>query len=964
MPGPSSAFVERNAALDRRPRIVVGFRAPGDADWKVKYATGGVGARPFVTSASAISSTFNLSTLSSKVGDMTVGLLPMDIDGGAITQPELFAQGPDAWRELGVLLGFDNMAEADYLEVFSGYVVGWPAMNATEFSVRATDGMDLVRRLDRSISPSETMWGSPLSTNDISIAFGGVLAVLNFALSTAAGIDPREGSVIDEGDIGAWFGYLAGLPPVDTRLLGSTLIKRGLPEASDPKRFLEALTPAFGFFLSRYPGGAYRLPEIQPRDKDPDEGPFFGAVTIGDDDIVSVSTKWAADDRVRSVTMNYGLLCWDSFDDIATTDAVVQDLKNYENNDLGKYLLAHQVQVVPYAGDLRQGRRMDGRDVKVDAAGVFMAQGDLEALKIWEDSGRDRDPDGEEVDPPADWDDTVHSLRPGPKLDTLNFPVRYAGFRRSWESTDWTIPLDHAARLPSDHVHTLHQAAARILRAGFLPSITLDLVIQARKGATISVGDTVRIGSSHIPNVAMRQIGMTSIEESASGQVLSTKPDPMAGTVAVSLRLGMRNPSTGSAPLWVYANEIAHSSGSWDQPSPLGWNQGDPRPNWIGPNDRQYATGRAIGTGVEHEGGWADVGNQREAVYWLYLVDQAHIGPVTVYYNVPRAIACESYEMGTQSAFHYVRLRCSWTMINKSITTGHWIATVRLSLLSGPTLTIGGIQEPLAVEWSEIVEIPFRLDGQIDKVGEFTHSICCPGQKRGPDIRHPDPIEEGGTIKGWDASYGATKGDVDQEYFYRQEDTGELDWVSRGVQVGDDILVSWLYWSDFFEDYWPFSLSGTVTETNVNDDPFTLRLESSHRWSWFDRHAPTGETGHFGYDKPSRWSITLSAGNAQVSDTAGTDRPFLDYGKWGGHDGDLEGIQAVKLSLVKIEKIDEAGKRVDDGSSWTMGEGDFESHVKIEEVEFRRLRFGVPIEEDDSGPGPVIIEAAAPEVAQ
>lgn len=958
MASPSSAFQTANAKLDRRPRIIVGFREPGADDWRLRYTTGS-GEYPYVTSVGTISSSFDLSTLTYRIGDATVGLLPGD--GGPISQTELFAQGADAWREVGVLVGFDDMAEVDFLAAFSGYVVGWPSMNATEFSVRATDGMDLVRRMDRATVPDRSMWAAPLRGQDITQPIAAVIGLAEFMLATGAGLDPNDARMIDPDDVSKWLALAAPMSAVDTMLLGEILAKRLLPKAGDPKKWLEGLLPAHGCFLSRYAGGVYRLAEIRPRDKADAEQPSFPIVAVIDDqDIVSVSAKWAADDRVRSVTLNYGLLAWDSFDDVASNDLQVGvDFGDYSNDDVGKYLLSHRVEVVPYAGEIRRGVRLDGRDVTVDAAGAFMAQADLDDDEVWDETGHDDDP-------PSDWSANLQLIRPGRKRDTLNFPVRYDGFRRGYGGTDWTIPLDDPARLPSDHVHTLHQAAARILRAGFLPSMTLDLVIQARKGATLSVGDAIQVGSAHLPNTVARSIGLKTTDAGTVGQVLSIRPDPMAGTVAVSVRLPMLNPTSGAAPFWTFSNEVAHWSGTPEAPSENGWNQGDGRPNWTGDNDRPYATGRAIANGAKHEGGWADVTHSSEAVYWLYTLDRDHIGPAEVFTSLPRAIACESYDLATQHAFHYVRLRCSWSMMNTSITTGHWVATVRLTLLSGEPPTLAGDQTPLAVEWSEIVEIPFRLDGQLGKVGEFTHSICCPGLEAGPKIRRPDPVEEGGTIRDDDASHGATKGDVDQEYLYTHLDRGgEPDWVSRGVQVGDAIGVSWLYWNEGLQDFWPFWIWGTVTETNVGGDPYTVRFISGTRWSWYDDHPPNGETGRFGYDKPSRWSVTLGDGNAQVSETAGTDRPFIDFAQMAGPDGDLNGIQAVKMQLVNIEKITDLGRRTDAGSAFQMGPGEFESHVKIEEVELRRLRFGPPLPPDEGpGPGPGLVfeESAGREV--
>lgn len=978
MPGPSSSFTSENRQLARLPRVVVGFHPPGKSDigdmdpvfasgWGWFDEEGG----PFkgLVGISPLASSFDLSSLSFRVGDMTATILAQ----GPMAFPQIMGQGAEDPRAMTILLGFGRMELHEYLRVFSGHVTALPKMGGDTYQIRSTDGMDLLRRLDRGALESDP-WAFPYG---LALSRKGGLQVgmmvNDLLLASSNGLKG-----LSEDDFSLW-SPIAQVPLyVDGQLLQWALETKVLEQASDAKSLTESILPPFGVFMSRSVDGDYRLSVLQRRDSRGSDAPSWHPepVLLSDDDIVSIKTGWDSSSGIRSVQFNYGLQVWDSIDDLSQNfpqEAAAAFVFGYEGTELGNYQLSHRFEVVPHTADSRRGTRVDGRDVAIDAPAWFCTQSDKSDEAIWKESSQ-AGKDDIEIGTGDAWGEFVNKMslyRPGGKIDQFGFPVRYACFRRSWLAPTWTVGLP--GDLPgaeNDYArnsnHSFHNyigfmagSAARILRSGFLPALKVDMSLQARSGATIRVGDLVNIDSKHAPDMATRSMGT---DASLPAQVVSCRSNPMNGKVDISAMLPMGQPEGWDSPFWAFEDEVCHDSNDSN-----GWGAGD-NPALRGEGDSRWGMLRT-NPELERTRNFPNRYNDYESrgvLYWLYTTDLSDPDNAVV---TPRASACESYAGETDKhAFHYIefdgKVDIELDVIDWEDGFEPYVASVRFSALSGDGPLKNGINSGLQVEWSEVVRFYFRprifggpnwgAPGIWESDGKgyipFKYSMVCP-QANGPKPTVPDDVEME-KLAGWeDGVQPEHLGDDTFTY----EATPYYDFVDAGISVGDEVTI---YWNttpgghDGGVVILQYSITGVIVEIGTDGKSNKITFVSaggSARWSELGREdrLPDGslsQRGHSGI-----WNITIAP---SISDTAGSDRPFINnYKMFTGQD-ELAGIQAVKVDFLGIEKITPQGQT---SNAPEFYKGDSRAFVSFSGgnrgIRFRRLKFAPASTGEDDGSG-------------
>lgn len=894
----SPAFLVANQRTARHSRIVVGLRARGAEDYFATFSAGDAPGHPaYLSSVSTLPSTFDLWRLSWRIGDVTVGIVRARAPGasGIVQMPEILGEGgPDAGypgrgeaapRIMDLLVGFGDLADDDYLAAFTGNLVAFPVLGAGgAWQLRATDGMDLVRRIGARFVQVPDPW-KPHPSLEMEPP-GALVARMVSDILVSAYRDEADAIPVEaqrrlrdanqprggaDGDIHFW--------PIDTRLFYHEVF-REIVAKDDPKRAVEsALLPIFGGFMARSEGGGYTLKELAPRDGHYNgaRGPWetAPAATITDADLVGPpAVSMAVDDRVRSVRLRYGWQVWDAYADAQEVGGHGLELEEYDGRAWRTYTLEHRFEVWPDAASSIRHRQIDGRDLAIETPIIWATQADPRPVDVF-----GAIPDRE--------------LLGGEMVDRYGFPIPYQGLRRKWQSPRASgrfYPRDEPVIQQWDTVHHLHEAIARIYRAGFIAQARADLPLQSRTAATVVVGDIVDVESKWIPDTRRRAMG-TGPQDPLRCQVVSRKFDPTKGTVDLGVMMPLRDPDVGPGVFWKLENEVAHHSDD----TPNGWV--DERATYA-EFDPTLADRKSRATDIHIISAW-----------YRFYYEESDPPYQKVYTLVPHD---PIHEYG----WHYTRFGLAFHVETLSLTRNiDYTVGFRVSLISLRTESDEG--PPYRLAWSHRRE--FKLRTGDDGVARFEtpDSIMVPGiaGAGGSPLRdEPQRAFARGNCRVGEPDEGGTLYIIDDSRDFTQLD----------IALNSDMVM-------LQGDANGVVFASTIVEIGKFGNAGRIDVEPVPGWEDFS----------------SRRNYELREVVAREYDeTVGIDRPHLHMGNGLTENNAPGGVPALNGYEIDGQRRSAiVGLKVDWETVRSVADPDLEdlnvgtSRIAVDWVELRRLRF-------------------------
>ena len=556
--GVSAAFKGLNLETTRRTVIMVGVYSPGDTSYGSRfYATwAGTGQTAAISEVSAIGSGYEVASLSYRIGEVSVSIV------GQSTAPEfasIFVQSVNAPRFADVLMGFrpvgsSSISPADYLCVFRG-VLRSLSFSSTVATFVISDGLDVMRRADveKVLEDSDPFAGSPQPLDlehpakvCVDVVSDYLQASTNEDESKVRGWDEHPETIEQTGFFNE---LLEGIHSVDSRLFRH-LIKTQIIKTGDPKAAIDRdLLAAFACFLRRDSFGYWALGDIHPQDKDgglPSASVYTPRRSIGDEVIVSVgSAAYDAESMVRGVSARFGFVAWSFWSDVLkanqdeSADDYIPSNVRHSGDRVGTFAFAHEF--TPFSGvhPAWSGAGADGRVVSMSAFTMWPTEDD-QSIDITQDASL--------VEPLGSRAFGYHDyFEP---QDSFGFPTTFRHSGREWAYPDYrkrSVSLYDEPGVSNrfDEAHEFHKTAFRIIRAGGLPHALLPVEVLSSAGALLAVGDLVHLESTHVPNLALRELGFGGSAKRVVAQVRERTFSAIGSTVSLVLAVPME-PRKGS----------------------------------------------------------------------------------------------------------------------------------------------------------------------------------------------------------------------------------------------------------------------------------------------------------------------------------------------------------------------------------------------------------------------------------